>query len=65
MVLETEYEGAELPAAPSSRGIVTEKERQLRDPAIFREGDETYLLYAVAGEQGIAIARVVGVISEK
>ena len=55
---ETEYEGAELPAAPSSRGIVTEKVRQLRDPAIFREGGETYLLYAVAGEQGIAIARV-------
>ena len=60
MVLEPEtvYEGTELPAAPSSRGIVTEKVRQLRDPAIFREGGETYLLYAVAGEQGIAIARV-------
>ena len=55
---ETEYEGAELPAAPSSRGIVMEKVRQLRDPAIFREGNDTYLLYAVAGEQGIAMARV-------
>ena len=33
---ETEYEGAELPAAPSSRGLVMEKVRQLRDPAIFR-----------------------------
>ncbi len=55
---ETEYEGAELPAAPSSRGIVVEKVRQLRDPATFREGNDTYLLYAVAGEQGIAMARV-------
>ena len=62
MVLEpeTEYEGAELPAAPSSRGLVMEKVRQLRDPAIFKEGNDTYLLYSVAGEQGIAIARLEG-----
>ena len=55
---ETDYEGADLRVEPSSRGIVTERVRQLRDPAIFREGGETYLLYAVAGEQGIAIAQV-------
>ena len=55
---ETGYEGAELPAAPSSRGLVLEKVRQLRDPGIFKEGNETYLLYSVAGEQGIAIARL-------
>ncbi len=55
---ETEYEGAELPAAPSSRGLVMEKVRQLRDPAVFKEGDATYLLYSVAGEQGIAIAEI-------
>ena len=57
---ETEYEGAELPAAPSSRGLVMKKVRQLRDPAIFKEGSNTYLLYSVAGEQGIAIARLEG-----
>ena len=57
---KTEYEGAELPAAPSSRGLVMEKVRQLRDPAIFKEGNDTYLLYSVAGEQGIAIARLEG-----
>ena len=57
---ETEYEGAELPSAPSSRGLVMEKVRQLRDPAIFKEGNDTYLLYSVAGEQGIAIARLEG-----
>jgi hypothetical protein len=34
------------------------KVNQLRDPAIYVEGDEVYLLYAVAGESGIAIARV-------
>jgi hypothetical protein len=30
----------------------------LRDPAIFREDGCTYLLYAVAGERGIAIAEL-------
>jgi len=31
----------------------------LRDPAIFEENERVYLLYAVAGESGIAIAEVV------
>ena len=31
---------------------------QLRDPAIYEEAGVTYLLYAVGGESGIAIARV-------
>jgi hypothetical protein len=31
---------------------------QLRDPAIFEEDGRTYLLYAVAGESGIAIAEL-------
>ena len=31
---------------------------QLRDPAIFEEGGRTYLLYAVAGEEGIALAEL-------
>ena len=57
---ETDYEGADLPPAPSSRGLIMERARQLRDPGIYREGDDTYLLYSVAGEQGIAIARVEG-----
>jgi hypothetical protein len=53
---ETAYEGADLPLEPSQRGLVTGPVRQLRDPAIFREDGRTYLLYAVAGEHGIAIA---------
>ena len=32
--------------------------RQLRDPAIYVEDGAVYLLYAVAGESGIAIAEV-------
>ena len=32
---------------------------QLRDPAIFEEDARVYLLYAVAGESGIALAEVI------
>jgi hypothetical protein len=31
---------------------------QLRDPALFEEDGQVYLLYSVAGERGIALARV-------
>jgi hypothetical protein len=31
---------------------------QLRDPALYEEEGIVYLLYAVAGESGIALARV-------
>jgi hypothetical protein len=54
---ELEWEGARLPLCPSVRGAATGV-RQLRDPAVFVEGDKTYLLYSVAGESGIAIAEV-------
>ena len=47
-----------MPLKPSSRGAIDEPAHQLRDPAIYREGDDTFLLYSVAGEQGIAIARL-------
>jgi hypothetical protein len=33
--------------------------RQLRDPAIFEEGNRTYMFYYCAGEQAIAIAEIV------
>ena len=53
------WEGADLPVAPSKLGKAAMPVHQLRDPAIFRDQDGTrYLLYVVAGEQGIAIARV-------
>ena len=55
---EMKYEGADMPIEPSKRGAIMEKARQLRDPAIFEDNNKTYLLYSVAGEQGIAIARI-------
>ena len=55
---ETDYEGADLPLEPSRRGWSPERVRQLRDPGIYREDADTYLLYSVAGEYGIAIAKI-------
>lgn len=55
---ETPWEGADLPLAPSERGLILERARQLRDPAIFEEDGRVYLLYAAAGEHGIAIAEI-------
>jgi hypothetical protein len=55
---EEEWEGASLPLAPSKGGIARKPHRQLRDPAIFEEDGKTWLLYSVAGESGIAIARL-------
>jgi hypothetical protein len=55
---EMAWEGADLPLAPSKRGLILERARQLRDPAIFEEDGRAYLLYSVAGEHGIAIAEL-------
>jgi len=56
---QTDYEGANLPLKKSHGGEVATKENALRDPAIFTDTDgRVYLLYAVAGEQGIAIAEL-------
>ncbi|NQW18212.1 MAG: hypothetical protein HQ478_12085 [Chloroflexi bacterium] len=53
-----DWEGANQPLVPSARGPIEYPVNQLRDPCVFEDGDEAYLLYAVAGEQGIAIARM-------
>ena len=55
---ECDYEGGRLPPARSENGLVNGPVHQLRDPAIFQEGGRTYLLYSVAGENGIAIAEL-------
>jgi len=55
---ERDWEGADAPLEPSVRGTAYGHVNQLRDPAIFEENGRTYLLYAVAGERGIAIAEV-------
>jgi len=55
---ERAWEGVDAPLEPSTRSVVYGKVNQLRDPAIYVEGDRTYLLYAIAGESGIAIAEL-------
>ena len=55
---EADYEGAGQPIEPSKIDLAPGKVRQLRDPAIYREGSDTYLLYSIAGESGIAIAKL-------
>lgn len=47
------FRGGHPACIPDDSGV-----NQLRDPAIFEESGRIYLLYAVAGENGIAIAEV-------
>ena len=56
---ERSWEGADAPLVPSLRSTAYGQVNQLRDPAIFEEDGRIYLIYAVAGESGIAIAEVV------
>jgi hypothetical protein len=51
------WEGCHRPLQPSRKGAADRPEHQLRDPCVYREGVEVFLLYACAGESGIGIAR--------
>lgn len=55
---ERDWEGGDCEKRPSTRGAVAGRAWQLRDPAIFEEDGQTYLLYSIAGEQGLAITRL-------
>jgi hypothetical protein len=52
------YEGAGRPVKPSRPGPARGAQCELRDPAVYMEGDRTFLLHTVAGEQGIAIVEL-------
>ncbi len=58
---ERDYEGATEPLRASVRGISRAPVNELRDPFVFSEEGRLYLLYSVAGEQGIALAELDGV----
>ncbi|BBC73377.1 conserved hypothetical protein [Altererythrobacter sp. B11] len=51
-------EGEDLPLTASRGGMVTDRERALRDPAVLDDDGQIYLYYTVAGEKGIAVAKV-------
>jgi hypothetical protein len=57
---EFDWEGADAPLEPSVRSTAYGHVNQLRDPAVFEDpvSGRVFLLYAVAGESGIAIAEV-------
>jgi hypothetical protein len=52
------WEGASEPVEPSVRSSVDHAVNQLRDPYVLVEGEDAYLVYAVAGESGLGIARL-------
>ena len=55
---ERPWEGADAPLEALIRSTAYGHVNQLRDPAIFEEDGRIYLLYAVAGESGIALAEL-------
>lgn len=55
---ERSWEGVDEPLRASTYGGCMESVHEVRDPCIFREDGQTYLLYSVRGEQGIAIAQL-------
>jgi len=55
---ERDWEGANLPLAKSARSFAPGPVNQLRDPAIYEEDGRIFLLYAVKGESGIALAEL-------
>jgi hypothetical protein len=52
------YEGADRPLEVSRPDEAPGRVRQLRDPAVYREGRKAYLVYSIAGESGLAIAEL-------
>ncbi len=55
---EMEYEGAKILMRISEGGLTPDPLHELRDPCIFSEDGQDYLIYSVAGEAGIAIAKL-------
>jgi hypothetical protein len=55
---EFKWEGADVPLEPSFRSTAYGHVNQLRDPHIFESDGQRYLFYAVAGESGIAVAKI-------
>ena len=53
-----EWEGAGLPRVRSRAGVAHGPQNAVRDPAIYEEDGQLFLLYAIKGENGIALARV-------
>jgi hypothetical protein len=55
---ELEWEGADCPLETSRKGRARKRMNELRDPGMYQEDGQRYLLYSIAGESGIALARL-------
>lgn len=55
---EKDWEGADAKVEPSVRSSAYGHVNQLRDPFIYEENGQLYILYAVAGESGIGIVKL-------
>ncbi len=55
---ELAWEGANAALVPSVRSTAYGLVNQLRDPAVYEENGQVYLLYAYGGESGIGLAKV-------
>ncbi len=53
-----DWEGGNLPEAPSKPGPVDTAENHLRDPYVLVDADDLWLFYSCAGECGIGLARL-------
>ena len=55
---ELDWEGATIAVAPGRAGAAVGPENALRDPFLLRSGEDVWLFYSFAGEQGIGLARL-------
>jgi len=55
---EFDWEGGNLPLQPSKFGASLWPVNEVRDPCIFEDDDNLYLLYTIAGEFGVALSKL-------
>ena len=55
-----DWEGSNEPLIASRYGGVMSRVHQLRDPCVFHDEGQIYILYSVAGEQGLALGKLAG-----
>tara|TARA_R110001592_G_scaffold348004_1_gene641862 strand:- start:6064 stop:7548 length:1485 start_codon:yes stop_codon:yes gene_type:complete len=56
---EYDWEGSKQPKNNSRFGMALGFVNELRDPCIFKENEDLYLLYSYGGESGIAIGKLI------
>ena len=54
-----DWEGANLPISASTIGGLAKQEHALRDPFLFEQSDEVYMVYTGGGETSIGIAKTI------